>query len=408
MMRAMTTDPPRTAGFFTFLLRLVRLAVLGLVLYGAYRVGDWLGFTRGRNLGHAEGLEQGIQQDKEDRTLERSPGPAVAMTVPAEEVALALTTLDPDAAPPEFIDGIDRLYRDLLAQTARVYPFPAGQDVRALDAWADRKQRVADGLYQQLHTWAGQRAPLPGMRLSLTHHAAATDLETLLRDQACGAVRELWAMSTAPGDARPILPALCVVVERELIGPWGGELVQAAMALDVESSVTAAETRYRKTIMELATAEMEIDGVVRQDYESKLFEGWVIESTDHATLEVRGKGIVKSGFQMDQAYSVSVLSEEKKIRVTLPRAKILSNTMVPSFSQEKEGWWTSLGSTQRNQALRALQEKVERQALADGILKEAEDRAVGLVQDLFSPLTMLPGSPYTVVVEFQGQVEPVQ
>lgn len=406
MMRAMSTDPqtaPRTGGgFFRFLWSLFRLGVVVLLVWGAYRVGEWSGYGRG----HADGMARGIEQDKEDRTLARTSGPSVSMTVPAATVVEPLTTLGDSATPPAFAAAIDEIYRDLLTQTARVYPFEAGHDARALDAWADRQARVADDMYRQLRSWEADRAPLPGMRLSLTHHAVASDAMTLLRDQACGVVREVWAVSTAPGEARPILPGLCGVVERELIEPWSKDVLERAIALDVEGAVTSAETRYRKTIMELASAEMSIDALIRHDYESKLFEGWPIESTDRATLEVRGTGIVKSGFKLDEKYAVAVDSEKHVIRVTLPRAQILSNTMIPTFSAEKEGWWTSLGTAQRNQALRALQEKVARQAELDGINKEAEERAVGLVQDLFSALTALPGSPYTVEVVFEGTTEP--
>ena len=82
------------------------------------------------------------------------------------------------------------------------------------------------------------------------------------------------------------------------------------------------------------------------------------------------------------------------------------NTLVPTFSQEKEGWWTSLNTAQRNQAIRALQAQVEEKALDDGILAEAETRAEGLVQDLYSPITALPGSPYQVEVRFEGRPPP--
>lgn len=405
MMRGMATDTESTSrrggGFFRLLWSLVRFAFVVFLVWSAYRIGEWSGYGRG----HADGMARGFEQDKEDRTLERTTGPSVSMTVPAGEVVEALSTVEGGATPAAFVDALDRIYRDLLGQTARVYPFEAGQDVRALDAWADRKQRVADDMYSQLRTWQADRAPLPGMRLTLTHHAVATDAMTVLRDQSCGVVREVWAVSTTPGQPRPILPGLCGVVERELLEPWSKDLLERAIALDVESAVTSAETRYRKTIMELATAEMSIDAVIRHDYESKLFEGWVIESTDRATLEVKGTGIVKSGFKLDEKYAVAVDSEKHVIRVTLPRAQILSNTMIPTFSAEKEGWWTSLGTAQRNQALRALQDKVARQAEVDGINREAEERAVGLVQDLFSALTALPGSPYTVEVVFEGSTE---
>jgi Protein of unknown function (DUF4230) len=400
MMRAMTSEPsgPSWPG------RLLRLGVLALFTYGAYRVGDNFGARRG----YHDGLAQGLEQDREDRTLERTDGPAVAMSARADELVVPLTALTADAPPAEFTAAVDTIYRDLIGQTARVYPFSAGHDARAFDAWADRKDRVSEQMYRQLRAWQSERAPLPGTKLALTHHAAASDGMTVLRDQACGVVREVWSASTAPGDSRPVLPGLCAVVERELLAPFGAALVEAAIGLDVQNAVTSAETRYRKTIMELATAEMKIDAVVRNDYESKLFEGWMIESTDRATIEVKGSGIVKSGFQMDQQYAVAVLPDESRIRVTLPRAAILSNTLVPSFSMEKEGWWTSLTSAQRNQAIQALSQKVERQALQDGILKEAEDRAVGLVQDLYSPFTALPGSPYEVEVVFAGEPKPIE
>lgn len=395
----MTDSHERRGGCARNILWLGLLGVVGALAFtGGYQAGDQFGFHRG----HALGMQEGYTESKDARTLERNAGVRVHLAVDAEAVLAGITPLESDVPPEAFGAAIDQVYRGLIEQTARVYPFVGGHEQRALSAWENLRHDVVNRHYAQLRAWNGSRKPLPGTRLSLDHHAVATDFSTVLKDEACSVVREVWTVSTGPEEPRPLLPGLCSVVDRELLRPLAEDLQEAAIAHDVQTSVSEASTQYRETIMELATAEMQIEGVVRHSYESKLFEGWLIEQTDRTSLEVRGRGLVKSGFKMHEAYDIEVLPEEHLIRVTLPRAEILSNTLVPEFSSEKEGWWTSVTTQQRNLGIQALKERVERQALDDGILQQAESRAEGLVQDLFSPLTALPSSPYRVEVDFSG------
>lgn len=391
------TDSSSRGGCAGSLLWIVALVVAaGLAFTGGYQAGDRFGYHRG----HSLGFRDGYTESKEARTLERNAGVRVRLGVDSDMVLDGIQDLTPEAPPEAFDASVDEIYRALVSQTARAYPFVGGHEQRALEAWDAMRPQVVGRHYRQLRSWNQSRKPLPGMRLSLDHHAISTDFATVLKDEACAVVRELWTVSTGPDEPRPLLPGLCMVVDRELLDSLVTDLGEAALARDVQVSVSEASTHYRDTIMELATAEMRIDGVVRHSYESKIFEGWLIEQTDRTSLEVRGTGIVKSGFKMHEAYDVVVLPEEHLIRVILPRAEVLSNTLVPAFSAETEGWWTSVTTKQRNLGIQALQERVERQALEDGILDEAQTRAVGLVQDLFSPLTALPNSPYRVEVQF--------
>ena len=401
MSDAEPTYPRRWGCFRTLLWLMLLIVVVAISAPIAFHAGDRYGFERG----HSVGFREGFDENEEARTLERHAGVNLALGTDTEMVLDGLDDFTPAAVPEAYDQAVNVLVRDLLRQTARAYAFETGHDRRAEEAWSEMRTRVASGQYQQLRTWHNRRTPIPGQRLSLDHHAVATDFRTIMADEACALVRELWTVSAGPDQGRPVLPGLCLVVDRELLAPWMADLLEAALARDVATSVTESETRARRTIMELATAELRIDATVRHDYESKLFEGWVFESRDVATLEVSGTGIVKSGFKLHERYTVSVDSESRVIKVTLPRAQVLSNTLVPIFQQEKEGWWTSLSSKQRNTAITALQKRVENQALEDGILQMAEERAEALVQDLYSPITALPGSPYTVEVAFEGNRE---
>lgn len=382
------------AGTFWWLA--VVAVVAGLAFTGGYRAGDLYGYHRG----HSLGFQDGYTQNKEGRTLQRNAGVRVHLDVEPGPVLDGLADVSSDAPPTAFDVAVNGIYVGLITQTGRVYPFVGGHEARALAAWQSMRPVVVARHYEQVRTWNGSRTPLPGTRLSLEHHAVVTDFVTVLKDEACAVVREVWTVSAGPEEPRPLLPGLCLVVDRELLDSLGATLGEEAITRDVKTSVSEASTHYRDTIMELATAEMRIDGVVRHNYESKLFEGWLIEQTDRTSLEVRGTGIVKSGFKMQEAYDVVVLPEEHLVRVILPRPEILSNTLVPSFANEQEGWWTSVTNEQRNLGIKALQERVERQALEDGILEEAQERAVGIVQDLFSPFTVLPTTPYRVEVQF--------
>ncbi len=411
----MSPQPPRPrplglrrrgAAMRSFVWILILATVIGIGMPWAFKMGDDYGYHRG----HRVGLREGYTESTEARTVERKTGVSVRLNTDIDQMLDGLAALGPAEPPEAFVAPLDSLYWDLIAQTARAYAFEPDHRDAAYEAWGALRPQVFGDHHRQLREWMGPLAkPTEApSRMSLPHYSRAADLRSILKDRACGIVRDTFTVAAGPERGRPLIDGLCRMVDKELLAPWTDELVRRALARDVSETVTSTRTAHQRTIMELATTELEIDGVVRHDYESKLFEGWPIEQTDRATLEVRGRGLVKAGFKMHDQYQVTVRPEEKLVEVSLPRAEILSNTMVPQFSHEKQGWWTSLNREQRNQAIRVLQDNVTAQALKDGILDEAEARAAELVQDLYSPLTNLPGSPYEVRVSFIGERAPIE
>ena len=399
---AQSTDRPRRSllGRLLWWLALGALVILGLPW--AFWMGDQYGHARGR----MEGFRHGVVDGATARTLEPRSPVGGQLDLPVDEALEGLVQLDADTPPLGFERVIDDLYGELIGEIVEIYPLPDGYASRSLRAYGDMRQVAIEQHYGPMRGWHQDRHPLPGMaRWSLEHHAVAVDARTVLQDEACELVRQTITVSAPSPEEAPILKGLCSVVN-ELLVPWTRELEQAAIDHDIETSVTQTATRARKAIMELATAQVEVDGRIRHDYESKLFEGWAIEQRDRASIEVRGTGTVKSGFKMHERYDIQVYPEEQRIVVVLPRAEILSNTLVPQFAMEREGWWTSLTSAQRNRALQALQSNVRQQALDEGILQDAESRAEELVQNIYSPLTTMPGSAYEVQVKFEGELPP--
>ncbi|HHO49327.1 MAG TPA: DUF4230 domain-containing protein [Deltaproteobacteria bacterium] len=388
--------PPRRRRLLPVLLLLICGGITLLTVPGIYLAGDRFGYHRG----YGVGLREGRAQELEARTLQRRPGVQPRLDVPPEQVERALTELSGPAPEPAFAEALDRVYRSLILEIGRAYTTEPGQERRALAAYAEVSAEVVEQHHAQLWRWRQARHPLPGTTGALEHHSAAVDLHLLLKDEACTVVGEAWARSAVADTGAPRLPGMCALLLKEIIAPWAAELEDLALDRDVETTVSGAETRHKRAIMELATSEAQIEGVVRHDFESTLFEGWPIEARDRATLEVRGLGIVKAGFRLQDTYEVTVLPDEDRIVVVLPRAEILSNTLVPQFSREREGWWTKLDTQQRNQAIRALQGKVEAHARTQGLLQDAEARAEQLIQDLYAPLIWLPGSSYQVEVAF--------
>ena len=396
-------ERPRRGWFRGLLWWLALIAGVAVGLPWAFWWGDQYGYERGRT----EGFQHGVVEGVAARTLLPRAGVSVALRLPVDEALDGLIQLEDPSPSAAFEEVIDRLYGELIAEIAEVYPFETGHAARALRTYGDMRQRIIDAHYQPLRTWHQERHPVSGMaRWSLEDHAVAVDVRSVLQDESCEFVRQAWIASAADPERPPRMAGLCAVIRKELVGPWADALEQEAIDRDVARSVTATRARTRQAIMELATAQIEVEGRVRHDYESKIFEGWPIESSDRASLEVRGTGVVKSGFKLHERYAITVDPDAQRVVVTLPRAEVLSNTMVPEFAMEKEGWWTSLSSAQRNQALRVLEANVRQQALDEGLLSDAEMRAEELVQNLYAPLTTMPGSAYEVQVQFEGAAPP--
>ncbi len=382
------------------------LSPLGfLALVAAGLLGFWFGDQNGYRRGYGYGFAEGYGELAAERTLKRAPGVDVGLTADPGALLDVVQDLDGTAMPESFALAMADLYGEMALQVGFAYELPPdARDRMGRGLLSGQEERLARQ-YAFLRRAHQRRHVLPGTRLALEQVPRAQDLQAVLRDEACLAMQEAAALSAEAERGPPILLGLCSMVDRDLVGPFADRLLKEALARDIDASVSAAETTSRETIFELATAEMRIDAVVRHDYQSTLFEGWPIETKDTASLEVRGTGIVKSGFQMTEAYSVEVRHEAERIVVTLPPPDIVSITMVPEFATERQGWWTSLNTGQRNQALRALQDQVRDKALEDGALEEARKRATTVVTGLYLPFTTLPGSRWEVDVVFSETPE---
>jgi len=391
----MSDSPPRS-GCVT------PLGFLALVAVAA--VGFWFGDQNGYRRGYGFGFAEGYGQLAAERTLTRAPGVDVSLKTDPAALLDAVQDLEGTAMPESFAVVLSDLYGEMALQVAYAYELPP-----------DAQQRMGEGLlvglderlarqYAFLRKAHQARHRLPGTELALEQVPRAQDLQAVLRDEACLAMQEAAARSADAERGPPILLGVCTLVDRELVGPFADELMKLALARDIDRAVSDAQVMSKETIFELATSEMRIDAVVRHDYESTLFKGWPIETKDVASLEVRGTGIVKTGFAMQEAYAVEVDHERERIVVTLPPPSIVSITMVPEFATERQGWWTSLNTAQRNQALQALQDQVRAKALEDGALEDAQDRAQTVVTGLYRPFTSLPGSSWEVDVVFTEAV----
>ncbi|MEN0064138.1 MAG: DUF4230 domain-containing protein [Myxococcota bacterium] len=377
------------------------LSPLGFLAFVALGlVGFWFGDQNGYERGYGYGFAEGYGELAAERMLKREPGVDVGLKSDPEAMLEVVQDLSSTAMPEAFAIEMADLYGEMALQVAYAYGLPS-------QATARMGQGLLGGQEERLaRQWAflrrahERRHPMPDTVLALEQVPRAQDLQAVLRDEACHAMQEAATLSADAERGPPILLGLCSLVDRELVGPYAERLMKLALARDIDRAVTDAQVTSKETIFDLATSEMRIDAVVRHDYESTLFKGWPIETKDVASLEVRGQGIVKTGFAMSESYSVEVQHEEERILVTLPPPAILSITMVPEFATERQGWWTSLNTAQRNQALKALQDRVEAQALKDGALDDAQTRARTVVSGLYLPFTTLPGSAWEVDVRF--------
>ena len=72
--------------------------------------------------------------------------------------------------------------------------------------------------------------------------------------------------------------------------------------------MTSTTTANQRTIFDLATASMDIEGTVRHDFESTVFAGWPIEAKDRATI-----GSLWHGHRQVRAFACTTTTPSQSI-----------------------------------------------------------------------------------------------
>lgn len=177
--------------------------------------------------------------------------------------------------------------------------------------------------------------------------------------------------------------------------------INSMMVEDVYFFDAAAIMEEIKEIGELATVEYRYTNVGTLDASKKLFKTSVNIPGTKKTVVMTMDGIIKVGVDVD---GISISSDEasKTIKITLPKARLLSNELDENSIQiydETDGMFNPItledSSTLRNE----IKMKSEQNAQVNGVFEQAEENAKIILRCI---LEAIPGLKDTYKIQFSS------
>jgi hypothetical protein len=90
-------------------------------------------------------------------------------------------------------------------------------------------------------------------------------------------------------------------------------------------------------------------------------------------LVVRGIFTAKAGYDLNQKFLLRITTNPTKITAEFPEPKLLSLEMTRyEVVRDESGWWNYITREEREAAVNRLQDKARQQALASGLLRDAQ------------------------------------
>ena len=177
--------------------------------------------------------------------------------------------------------------------------------------------------------------------------------------------------------------------------------INSMMVEDVYFFDAAAIMEEIKEIGELATVEYRYTNVGTLDASKKLFKTSVNIPGTKKTVVMTMDGIIKVGVDVD-GISISSDVASKTIKITLPKARLLSNELDENSIQiydETDGMFNPItledSSTLRNE----IKMKSEQNAQANGVFEQAEENAKIILRCI---LEAIPGLKDTYKIQFSS------
>ena len=177
--------------------------------------------------------------------------------------------------------------------------------------------------------------------------------------------------------------------------------INSMMVEDVYFFDAAAIMEEIKEIGELATVEYRYTNVGTLDASKKLFKTSVNIPGTKKTVVMTMDGIIKVGVDVD-GISISSDEDSKTIKITLPKARLLSNELDENSIQiydETDGMFNPItledSSTLRNE----IKMKSEQNAQANGVFEQAEENAKIILRCI---LEAIPGLKDTYKIQFSS------
>lgn len=171
--------------------------------------------------------------------------------------------------------------------------------------------------------------------------------------------------------AASVLPWILVVLLSAAVGA-----LLARRGGDTARVSAAPVVTLVNNVLKLATVEIEVSDVLRVE-EVKTFV--IVDLPKSAILRVKGR--VSGGFDLSRGSSVKADEAARRLRVTLPRASILSVDPVVEWFDEQSGWLNPITPGDRTRWLAWARLSVVAAARRAGIVSKSEERATVLVRE---------------------------
>lgn len=365
-------------------------------------IGIWGGF----NWGFKKGFVHGYKTDISDKSQEIVVDSTESLDIQVSEVLSSLSDINSSEPSGKFRNAVDTVYSTIIKKVSKKYGLSEDQTNEALKIYSNMSDSLVVDHFESLKEMSLHRKELgKSSFIDLKYSSVASDFHALLTDKVCLITTTVMTYVTMSPNYKVLLKNSCRVILEDIVYNWADSLKTHGLVLDIVESKHKIEQHTRRAISELATAQDEITESINRTYSRTFFEGYWIEWTSTANLDIEARSVVKAGFKLHEYYSVNIDPEKQLITIILPRAQILSNTPDYEIKNDEEGFFVGITKEKRNRAFSDLKMAIESTALNRGILEEAESNALDIVTYFYLPLTQLPGSRFDIQVEYNESLK---
>lgn len=193
----------------------------------------------------------------------------------------------------------------------------------------------------------------------------------------------------------------CGVAINEALRPMMQRLEDRAAIEDFGRSKGIMEKKIERTIAELATFEVRDKKGITKNLQTKIW-GFNVSSSD---LEITAISILKIGFRLDDYFDVSLNDKSSVVTVTLPEPTILSHEVYPRIDKLDIGWLREVKDVNLNESFNLLRDEFRREARVDNSMDRAKEKAVELMNTMFTPVLGAMNKRFQLKIRFQSPPE---
>lgn len=368
-------------------------------------IGIWGAFTLGYDSGYKTQFKEKVVNALVSVPKDNKAKPKLDLnTAKIDKILDEIVELDGEKPSLEFEQVMNDIYKEIIINVADNYGFSDSKKRKLMNSYSKFSQEVVQNSFDELKQLSKARKKLPTSSfIDVKHYQAADDFHAVLSDQICFVTNTVATFAHLNfGDilinsdvTNFTLKKSCSYILRVPTFYLVKVMKKQGLIKDVIESKRDIEEHTRIAVLELATAE---DTVVETNTDNIIKKVWIFRSD--AKLSIRVKSIVKAGFELDENFEIEIDPNKEIIYVTLPRAKILANSITPEVLEDRNGLWARTTKEVYNEMYTKFEKNTTQTAIKRGILEEAEKNAKEQVRNIYLPLISLSGSSFDVKVRF--------